>query len=97
MADAEKRFEVTISFSAKEVKDGQVVDHHDLALSYHDMPYDFLVATQQEMLKTLTALGDMGIGRAALLGYGERLAIMGFGPKLAALAKAYPTAGLDKI
>ena len=74
----DKRFEVSLVFSVKEVKDGNPADHHDVNLVYHDLPYDGLVAVQQTLLGAVNKLGDLGIGKAQALGLGGQLAAMGF-------------------
>ena len=81
-----KRYEVTISLVAREVKDGTPVPFFDNALSYHDLPYEGLVACEQVLLDALQKLGEAGIGQAIKLGLGDRLAAIGMGSKVAAFA-----------
>ena len=83
----DKRFEVSIQFTVKEVKGGQPTAHHDFTLNYSDLPYDGLVATQQVMLEAANKLGDLGIGKAAAMGLGPKLSALGLVPKLAVQAK----------
>jgi hypothetical protein len=81
-----KRYEVTISLTAREIKDGTPVPFFDNALSYHDLPYEGLVACEQVLLDALQKLGEAGIGQAMKLGLGDKLAAIGMGSKVAAFA-----------
>ena len=79
-----KRYEVSIALTAREIKDGTPVPFFDNTLSYHDLPYEGLVACEQVLLEALQKLGEAGIGQAMKLGLGEKLAAIGMGDKVAA-------------
>lgn len=81
----DKRFDVTLCLSIKEVKEDGPVPFFDNTLNYHELTYDGVVAMESMLLDVLNQLGDAGVMKAMELGLGEKLAMMGMGDKMAAL------------
>lgn len=82
----DKRFEVTLALTVKEVKEDGVKPFFDNTLNYHDLPYDAVVGLEAMLVDVLNQLSDAGVVKAMELGLGDKLAAMGLGEKVAALS-----------
>ena len=56
----DRRFEVTITVSIKETKDGAAVPFFDNDLKYSDLPYDGVLAVEEQLIGGLAALAKKG-------------------------------------
>lgn len=81
----DKRFEVSLALSIKEIKEEGPVPFFDNTLQYHELPYDAVVAMESMLVDMLNQLSDFGIVKAMELGLGDQLAAMGLGEKVARL------------
>lgn len=86
----DKRFEVELTVVVREKKGEGDVPFFDNTLRYHDMPYDGVVAFENQLIGVLQSLNDMGITQALALGLGERLSAMGLGEKVESLSVRLP-------
>ncbi len=86
----DKRFEVELTVVVREKKGDSDVPFFDNTLRYHDMPYDGVVAFENQLIGVLQSLNDMGITQALALGLGERLSAMGLGEKVESLSVRLP-------
>lgn len=92
-AGKDKRFEVSLALTVREVKDGEPTPFFNNTLTYHDIGYDGVVAVEQVLMEALGQLSDAGIVQAMELGLGERLqalGIAGIGDKVAAMSAKAP-------
>lgn len=77
-ASNNRKFEVSIPFSVKEMVDGEEKLFFDCTLDYHNLGYDGIVAIQGAMIQLLETLHDYGMSKVEAMGLTDKLKELNF-------------------